>query len=67
MKFDELIKKERIKQEMLQKKLAEAAGVTTRAIIYWENGQRKMSLESADKVFNALNIQVVLGSEETEP
>ncbi len=63
MKFDELIKKERIKQGMSQKKLAEAAGVTIRAIAYWENGQRLMSVENADKVFKALNIQVVLGAQ----
>lgn len=64
MKFDELIKKERIKQGMSQKKLAEAAGVTIRAIAYWENGQRLMSVENADKVFKALNIQVILGAQD---
>lgn len=61
MFFGKIIKEERIKQGMSQKKLAESAGVTTRALIYWENGQRQMSVENADKVFKALHISVKIG------
>lgn len=62
MKIDELIREERMKQKMSQKQLAEAAGVTTRAVVYWENGQRQISLENADKVFKALNVKVTIGA-----
>lgn len=41
--------------------LAEAAGVSKRAIVYWENGKRKMSVESADKIFRNLHKEIVIG------
>lgn len=61
MNFGNVIKNERIKQGISQKKLAEAAGVTTRAIIYWENGQRKISIENADRILKALDITIKIG------
>ena len=61
MNIGEIAKSERIKQGISQKKLAEAAGVTARSIIYWENGQRNMSIENADKIFKALNMSVTIG------
>lgn len=54
-------KEEREKQKMSQKELAERADVTRRAVIYWENGQMKPSLENADKIFRALGISVTIG------
>lgn len=64
MKYGKIIKEARIKQGLSQKDLAEAIGVTTRAIIYWETGQRKISLESADKIFKALHMSMKIGEEE---
>lgn len=61
MEYGSLIKEEREKQKMSQKELAERAGVTRRAVIYWENGQMKPSLENADKIFRALGISVTIG------
>lgn len=61
MNIGETVKSERIKQGMSQKELAESAGVTTRSIIYWENGQRNMSIENADKIFKALHMNVTIG------
>ena len=51
MNLGKLLQKERNKQGLSQQKLADMAGVTKRAICYWENGTKKMSIDSADKVF----------------
>ncbi len=72
MEYSKLIKEERERQKMSQKELAERAGVTRRAVIYWENGQMKPSLENADRIFRALSISVTIGlqpaaGKETEP
>lgn len=61
MEFGKILKEERIKRGLSQKKLAEAAGVTARAIIYWENGQRQMNIENADKLFKALHASIKIG------
>lgn len=66
MEFGKMIKKERVKQKISQKRLAEIAGVTPRAIIYWENGQRQISIECADKIFKALHMSVRIGEEMPE-
>ena len=61
MNLEKILKDERIKQGLSQKALAEMAGVTKRSIIYWENGEKSMSVDSADKVFKALRIAITLG------
>ena len=66
MNYGKIIKDARIKQGISQKKLAEAIGATSRAVIYWENGQRKISLECADKIFRALHMRIQIGEEGTE-
>ena len=66
MQFSKIVKDERVRQGLSQKQLAEAAGVTQRAIYYWENGERHMTVESADKVFKALHISVRIGEKRGE-
>ena len=61
MDFGKFLKEERKKKKMSQYQLAQEAGVTKRAIAYWESGTKKMSLESAEKVFKALHVSVVIG------
>ncbi len=61
MELGKIMKEERIKQGLSQQELAEAAGVSKRAIAYWENGKRKMSVESADKVFKNLHKEIIIG------
>lgn len=61
MEFGKILKEERIKQGLSQRKLAEAVGVTPRAIIYWESGQRQMNIENADRIFKALHISIKIG------
>lgn len=63
MEYGKMIRKARLEKGLSQKELAEAIGVTTRAIIYWENGQRKISLECADKIFKALHMGLWIGLE----
>lgn len=61
MDYGKLLKEERNNKKMSQYQLAQEAGVTKRSIAYWESGTKKMSLESADKVFKALHVSVVIG------
>lgn len=62
MKIGKLIEKERIKSNISKAKLAEKIGCTSRAIDYWENGERSISFENADKIFKALGTTVVIGN-----
>lgn len=64
--ISELLKKERLKQNLTQDKLAKLAGVTERTIRYWETGKKKMTLESADKVFKALGVTITIGKEDKQ-
>ena len=61
MELGKILKETRIKKEMTQAALAEKAGVTIRSITYWENGKKKMTVDSADKVFYALGEKYVIG------
>lgn len=64
--FANLIKKERERQGLTCQQLAEAADCTARAIQYLENGQRIPSIETADRILNALGIEMVLGKEKKQ-
>lgn len=55
-----LIKEERIKQGIGVSELARKAGVTRRAVQYWESGKRGMSLENAVKVLNILGMKILI-------
>lgn len=61
MDFGKYLKEERVRQGKSQQQLAEESGVTKRAIAYWESGKKKMSIDSAEKVFRALHVTVVIG------
>ena len=61
MELGKILKDTRIKKGMTQDALAEKAGVTIRSITYWENGKKKMTVDSADKVFCALGEKYVIG------
>jgi len=56
-----MIYQERNKKKMSKHRLAQLVGCTTRAIEYWENGKRNMSLDNAGKVFNALELTLKIG------
>lgn len=61
MDFGKYLKEERMKQGKSQQQLAEESGVTKRAIAYWESGRKKMSIDSAEKVFKALHVTILIG------
>lgn len=61
MKLEEMVREERLKRGISQYKLAEMTGFTRRAIVYWETGKRKMTVDAADTVFKALGVTVLLG------
>ena len=56
-----MIATERTKANLSREKLAQAAGCTSRAIEYWEDGKRGISLENADKIFKALGKTITIG------
>lgn len=65
MELGKILKETRIKKGMTQAALAEKAGVTIRSITYWENGKKKMTVDSADKVFSALGEKYVIGDKKS--
>jgi transcriptional regulator with XRE-family HTH domain len=62
MEIGKLIEKERRRNNISKAKLAEKVGCTSRAIDYWENGERGISLENADKIFKALGATIIIGN-----
>lgn len=61
IKFGEILQSERKRRDISQEKLAKMTGFTKRAIQYWESGKRSISLENANVIANALNIQFIIG------
>lgn len=61
IEIGKIIEKEKINKNISKVKLAEMIGCTTRAIDYWENGTRSISLDNADKIFKALGITLTIG------
>jgi transcriptional regulator with XRE-family HTH domain len=57
-----IIAQERTKKNMSKAKLAKLVGCTTRAIEYWESGNRSIGLDNANKVFNALGVTLKIGT-----
>lgn len=61
MNLEKMLRERRIECGLSQQRLADLAGVTKRAVTYWENGKRKMSVESADKIFKVLKMRIIIG------
>lgn len=61
MEIQQSIKKEREKQGISVRKFAEMIGCTSRAISYWDKGDRVMSIEIADKALCTLGISATIG------
>lgn len=58
MNFCKLLKQERQRQEMSVKELAEKSGLTTRAIYYYEREQRDVTLSYAERILDALGLEM---------
>nr|DAQ22447.1 MAG TPA: helix-turn-helix domain protein [Caudoviricetes sp.] len=61
--FAEILLKSRKQKGFSQSELAKKAGFTKRAIQYWEKGEKSISLENADKLFKALDVQITIGTQ----
>lgn len=59
--FGELIRAERVKKGITQTELAKMSGFTRVAINYWEHQSRAITLENADRLLKALDIEVRIG------
>lgn len=60
-KFAKIIKTAREEKKLSQFQLAKRADTTTRAVQYWEQGNKNISLENADKLLKALDIEIKIG------
>ncbi|MGF6376882.1 DNA-binding transcriptional regulator YiaG [Clostridiales Family XIII bacterium PM5-7] len=56
-----LVKEKREDLELTRADLARMLGCTTRIVRYWENGERGMSIDMADKALRLLGISYTLG------
>lgn len=62
MNVGEYLREQRIRRGLSHEKLAKAAGVSKRSLIYWEKGEKDISLENADKVLKALGVSLTIGA-----
>lgn len=60
----ELIKSERERQGISQRKLGRMAGCSGRIIALWEKGERKaITVDLADRILKVLNLSVTIGKQ----
>ena len=62
MDYGKLLREKREEVNMSIKELAASAGVSERAIYFWERGDRQMSLNCADRLLKALGVSVTIGA-----
>lgn len=58
-KFGEFLTREREARGMTKTALAKRAGVTLRAVQYWEQGNKNISLENVAKLLDALDMKII--------
>lgn len=63
MDIGSMVVKERTRRNMSRHKLAQLVGCTTRAVEYWEKGERNISLGQLDKILKVFNITIKIGHE----
>ena len=56
------IREERIRQGISIRKLAKMVGCSDRSILYWEKGEREITVNMADKLLKTLSISVKIGA-----
>lgn len=62
----EFILNEREKQKISRLKLARMAGCTNKSIDNWQSGRRKMTIDSAESLLNALGYELTITEKEDE-
>lgn len=61
-KFGEILRNARMEHGISQAELSKMTGFTVRAISFWENGKREISLKNAVKIAKALNMDFRIGT-----
>ena len=56
--FGEFVAQEREARGMTKTELAKRSGVTLRAVQYWEQGKKNITLENAAKLLDALGLEL---------
>ena len=59
-KFGKYIKQARKNEGLTLNELSKITGFTTRAILYWEKGEREISLKNAEIILKALNRSLIV-------
>ena len=62
LEIQQKIREERMKQGISIRKLTQMAGCTDRAIVYWEKGEKEITVNMADKLLKTLGISVKIGA-----
>ena len=60
------INTKRAEQGISKKEFTKMIGCTQRAFRYWELGERRISIDTADKALKVLGISAVIGVEEVK-
>lgn len=63
--FGEFVAQEREARGMTKTELAKRSGVTLRAVQYWEQGKKNITLENAAKLLDALGMELVIQDKPT--
>lgn len=64
LKLQKMIEKERKKQGVSMREFARRIGCTSRSILYWDKGERMISVEMADRALKELGLTIELGKVE---
>lgn len=56
--FSRILRQARQTKGITQEQLAECAGFTSRAVQYWEQGKKNITLENAAKLLDALGLEL---------
>lgn len=62
LEIQKKIREERIRQGISIRKLAKMVGCSDRSILYWEKGEREITVNMADKLLKTLSISVKIGA-----
>lgn len=58
--FGIALRKARVAKNLTQTQLAKKAGFTMRAVQYWEQGRKNITLENAVRLLDALGLELVI-------
>lgn len=59
-KFGEVLRQAREAKGLTKTELAKRSGFTLRAVQYWEQGRKNITLENATRLLDALGLELVI-------